>query len=196
MRLSRRKTGPATCAAARTACAVSRGSAGAVTVMFAMARIQAKSSMEWCVAPRAPYAIPLLTPTSFTFAFEYATSVLICSSARPVRKQAAEQTNGIFPAFASPAPTPTRFCSAMPTLISRSGKRSRNTPVLLDPTESLFTTTMRVSASPSATRVSEKASRQSYNMFMRPARRPPVRRPPAPVHLAKALCGATPPGPP
>src|SRR6476620_2510564 len=108
--------------------------------------------------------MPLLIPTSFTFAFEYATSALICSSARPVRKHEAEQTKGIFPAFASPAPTPTRFCSAMPTFTSRCGNRLRNAPVLLEPTESLLTTTMRSSSSPSSSSMSENAWRQSWKV--------------------------------
>src|SRR6476659_6287128 len=107
--------------------------------------------------------MPLLIPTSLTFAFEYATSALICSSARPVRKHDAEPTKGIFPAFASPAPTPTRFCSAMPTLTRRFGKRLRNGPVLLDPTESLLTTTIRSSSSPSSSSMSEKACLQSWS---------------------------------
>ena len=62
---------------------------------------------------------------------------MICSSARPVRKHDAPQVNGILPALARPALTPTRFCSAMPTLISRSGKRRLNSLRFDEPTESL-----------------------------------------------------------
>ena len=50
-------------------------------------------------------------------------SALICSSARPVRKQEAAETNGTLPPLARPAPTATIVCSAMPTLTMRSGKR-------------------------------------------------------------------------
>ena len=38
--------------------------------------------------------------------------------------------------------------TAIPTLMSRSGNRSRNAPVLLDPTESLLTTTTRSGSCP------------------------------------------------
>ena len=67
---------------------------------------------------------------------------MICSSARPVKNGDAAHTNAVNPAFARPAATPTMFCSAMPTSIKRSGKRSRNSPKLLEPTESLQTTTI------------------------------------------------------
>ena len=70
-------------------------------------------------------------------------------------------TNGIRPPLARPAPTPTRSCSAMPTLISRSGNSSRNSTRLLEPTESLQTATMRSSSRASAISSSAKALRQS-----------------------------------
>ena len=44
-------------------------------------------------------------PTRTMWCWEYAASTLICSIARAVRKQAAAETNGILPPFASPAPT-------------------------------------------------------------------------------------------
>jgi hypothetical protein len=66
IRLRRRNTGPSIAAAARTASAVSAGSAGTMTVMPAMARVQARSSIEWCVGPSSPYASPLDMPHSFT----------------------------------------------------------------------------------------------------------------------------------
>ena len=78
---------------------------------------------------------------------------MICSIARAVRKQEAAETNGILPPLARPAATPTMSCSAIPTLISRSGKRSWNVPSLLDPTESLTTATTRGSAAASSTSV-------------------------------------------
>ena len=69
-------------------------------------------------------------------------SALICSSARPVRKQDAAETNGIRPPLASPEATPTMSCSAMPTLISRSGNAFLNASSLEEPTESLTTPTI------------------------------------------------------
>ena len=71
---------------------------------------------------------------------------MICSSARPVRNGAAPETNGIRPPLASPAPTPTMFCSAIPTLISRSGNAFWKAPSLLEPTLSLTTATIRSSS--------------------------------------------------
>ena len=79
---------------------------------------------------------------------------MICSSARAVRKQDAAETNGMRPPLARPAATPTMSCSAMPTLISRSGKAFLNASSLLEPTESLTTPTMRWSASARSASVS------------------------------------------
>ena len=155
-------TGPSDEAAQRNAAAVSIGSAGTMILIPAIARSQAMSSIEWCVGPSSPYATPGLMPQSFTLVFEYATSALICSSARAVRKQDAADTNGIRPPLASPDATPTMSCSAMPTLISRSGNAFRKLFSLLDPTESLTTPTIRWSASASSASVSTYASRQSY----------------------------------
>ena len=45
----------------------------------------------------------------------------ICSVARPERNGAAAQTKGIMPALASPAPTPTMFCSAIKASVKRLG---------------------------------------------------------------------------
>ena len=59
-------------------------------------------------------------------------------------------------------PTPTMSCSAIPTLISRSGNALRKLFSLLEPTESLTTPTIRWSASASWASVSTYASRQSY----------------------------------
>ena len=87
-------TGPSISAAQRMAAAVSIGSAGTTIVMLSMARSQAMSSIEWWVGPSSPYAIPGLMPHSLTLRLEYATSALICSSARAVRKQDAAETNG------------------------------------------------------------------------------------------------------
>ena len=86
---------------------------------------------------------------------------MICSSARPVKKGAAAHTNGVNPAFAKPAATPTMFCSAMPTSIKRSGNRSRNSVKLLEPTESLQTTTILGSSLASVIRVLAKIMRLS-----------------------------------
>ena len=154
-------TGPWLAAAQRSAAAVSTGSAGTTIVILSMARSQAMSSIEWCVGPSSPYAIPGLIPHSLTLWSEYATSALICSSARPVRKQEAAETNGIRPPLARPAATPTMSCSAMPTLISRSGKAFLNASSLLEPIESLTTPTMRWSSWASAESVATYASRQS-----------------------------------
>jgi hypothetical protein len=147
-------TGPSISAAHRMAAAVSIGSAGTTIVMLSMARSQAMSSIEWWVGPSSPYAIPGLMPQSFTLRFEYATSALICSSARPVRKQAAADTKAILPPLANPAATPTMSCSAMPTLISRSGKALLNASSLLEPTESFTTPTMRWFSCANSARVS------------------------------------------
>ncbi len=136
-------TGPSTSAAQRSAAAVSIGSAGTMIVMLSMARSQAMSSIEWWVGPSSPYAMPGLMPHSLTLRKEYATSALICSSARAVRKQDAADTNGIRPPLARPAATPTMSCSAIPTLINRSGNAFLNASSLLDPTESLTTPTIR-----------------------------------------------------
>ena len=54
MRLRRKKHGPTNPAAHSTAAAVSILSAGAITGTFGSARIQAKSSIEWWVAPSSP----------------------------------------------------------------------------------------------------------------------------------------------
>src|SRR3954447_18196488 len=81
--------------------------------------------------------------------------------ARAVRKHDGAETNGMRPPFARPAATPTMSCSAIPTLISRSGNAFLNASSLLEPTESLTTPTMRWSASASSERVLTYASRQS-----------------------------------
>src|SRR5215472_3512799 len=100
-------------------------------------------------------------PQSFTLWRLYPRSALICSRARPVRKHDAPHTNGTRPPFASPALMPTMFCSAIPTLTRRSGKRLRNAFRLEDPIESFATATIRESFSARAQRASEKAARQS-----------------------------------
>ena len=64
-----------------------------------------------------------------------------------MRKQEAALTNGILPPLARPEPTPTMFCSAMPTLIVRSGHRLRKPPSLDEPMLSLTTMTIRSSRS-------------------------------------------------
>ena len=53
------------------------------------------------------------------------------------------------------------FCSAIPTSIKRSGKRSRNSPKLLEPTESLQTTTIFGSCVAKSIRVLAKIIRLS-----------------------------------
>ena len=45
---------------------------------------------------------------------------------------AKEDTNGILPAAAKPAPTEIKFCSAIPTLKKRSGHSFLNVSVLVD----------------------------------------------------------------
>src|SRR4029453_15006004 len=99
---------------------------------------------------------------NFTLRLEYATSALICSSARAVRKHDAADTKAMRPPLTSPAATPTMSCSAMPTLINRSGKAFLNASSLLEPTESLTTPTMRWFSCASSARVSTYALRQSY----------------------------------
>ena len=86
--------------------------------------------------------MPLDMPHSFTLCRLYARSAFTCSRARPVRKHDAPQVNGILPALARPALTPTRFCSAMPTLISRSGNLRLNSLRFEEPTESFTTATI------------------------------------------------------
>ena len=68
-------------------------------------------------------------------------SFLICSSERAVRKQAGDTANGILPAAASPAETPTKFCSAIPTSTICFGSSLANGTSLPEPRESLVTTT-------------------------------------------------------
>lgn len=105
--------------------------------------------------------MPGLIPHRMTGCWLYATSAFTCSSERPVRNGAAAHTKGMSPEEARPAPTPTMFCSAIPTLMSRSGNSSRNAVRLLDPTESLQTATMRESSRASCTSSSAKAVRLS-----------------------------------
>jgi len=83
---------------------------------------------------------------SFTFALVYARSTLICSMARAERKHDAPQTKGIMPPLANPAPTPTMFCSAIPTFTKRSGNFSLKFLSFADDSESLATAHTRSSA--------------------------------------------------
>src|SRR6516164_9474842 len=62
-----------------------------------------------------------------------------------VRKQAGETANTFLPADASPAATPTRFCSAMPISTICLGKFCPNGVSLPDPRESLVTTIISLS---------------------------------------------------
>ena len=190
-----RKAGLGASAAHRTAAVVWRASAGTTIFNPSMARSQAMSSIEWCVAPNSPYAKPGLMPHNFTFAALYATSALICSRARPVKKGDAAQTKGMRPALANPALTPTIFCSAIPTLTSRSGKSSLNSPRKLDPTESLHTATMRSSLPANSTSVAAKGFRQSiassFVIWLHSAPRAPGR-----IDRRSVLCDAIRPGSP
>ena len=60
--------GPSVAAAQRSAAAVSIGSAGTMMVMLSMARSQAMSSIEWCVGPSSPYAMPGAHPAELDVA--------------------------------------------------------------------------------------------------------------------------------
>src|SRR6266850_6737708 len=60
-------------------------------------------------------------------------------SKRPARKQANEQTNGIWPASARPAAMPMAFCSAMPTLKARPGNFLAKLTVIVDFEKSTMT---------------------------------------------------------
>ena len=84
----------------------------------------------------------------------------ICSKARPVANIEKEETNGILPAAARPAPTEIKFCSAIPTLKKRSGHAPLKVSVLVDLDKSasktiifVFSLPMRASALPYASRV-------------------------------------------
>ena len=84
----------------------------------------------------------------------------ICSNARPVANIAKEETNGVLPAAARPAPTEIKFCSAIPTLKKRSGQTFLNVSVLVDFDKSasntiifVFSLPMRANALPYASRV-------------------------------------------
>src|SRR5258707_14559515 len=79
---------------------------------------------------------------------------------------AAAQTNGIFPLLERPAASPTMVCSAIPTLISRSGNRLPTLLILLEPTESLTTAQIRDSCTAMSSNAAAKASRQSYSWLM------------------------------
>src|SRR5690349_7367396 len=57
-------------------------------------------------------------------------------------------------------------CSAIPTLISRSGKRLPKLLILLEPTESLTTAQIRESWTAISSSVAAKVSRQSYSWLI------------------------------
>src|SRR5215472_12521511 len=100
-------------------------------------------------------------PQIRTLALEYAMSTLICSMARAVRKHDAPHRYGTMPPFASPFPTPTMFCSAMPTLTNREGYFDLKSFILAEESESLITTHTRESCSAISSRAFAYASRQS-----------------------------------
>src|SRR5437899_1529882 len=68
-------------------------------------------------------------------------------------------TNGIFPAMASPAPTPIMLASAMPQEKKRSGNSFWKYTVMVDFERSASTTTTSLFSRPSSTSVRPKASR-------------------------------------
>src|SRR5215831_154166 len=100
-------------------------------------------------------------PQSRTLWFEYPRSAFICSRALPVRKHEAPHTKGSFPPFASPAPMPIIFCSAIPTFTNRVGNRLRKFPNFEEPTESLTTATILGSRSACSSSVLTNSSLQS-----------------------------------
>src|ERR1035437_10047143 len=65
------------------------------------------------------------------------------------------------PPLAKPAPTPTMFCSAIPTFTKRSGNLAPKFVSMVEETESFTTTHMRESCSAIASSDWEYASRQS-----------------------------------
>src|SRR5688572_6553563 len=80
-------------------------------------------------------------------------------SKRPTTKQAKEQTKGMRPARARPAPTPIMFASAMPRLTARSGNFLAKCTVIVDLLRSASSATIRSSRAPSSKRASPKAAR-------------------------------------
>ena len=62
------------------------------------------------------------------------------------------ETKGTMPALARPAAMPKAFCSAIPTLMKRSGKASPKTPILVEWAISAVSATMRGSFLPSSQR--------------------------------------------
>src|ERR687891_587901 len=103
-------------------------------------------------------AMPACVPTIFTLALVYATEIRMVSK-RPTTKQANEQTNGILPVSARPAPTPTMLDSAIPRLKARAGNRLAKLTVMVDFDRSASSVTMRSSRAPKSSRASPNAAR-------------------------------------
>ena len=119
-------TGPGTAYACSTNWARWRGSLGAITVIPGIIRITPMSSSPEWVGPAVPPLSPPIVPTIFTGNPGYAMSVRTCSWARIDANAANVVANGTLPSTASPADTPIRSCSAMPTLKNRAGCASWN----------------------------------------------------------------------
>src|SRR4051794_19438772 len=83
--------------------------------------------------------------------------------ARAVKKHDAPHKYGIIPPFASPLPTPTMFCSAIPTLTKRVGYFVLKSLNLAEESESLITAHTRRSFSAISSKALAYASRQSNN---------------------------------
>ena len=104
-------------------------------------------------------------PTSLTFLFEYATSTLICSILRMLRKQAGEATKGRLPIWAKPAAILTMFCSAIPTSTNCVGNSLAKGANEAEPRESLVNTVIAGFFFPSSINTSHIAWRLAILFF-------------------------------
>ena len=105
--------------------------------------------------------MPGLLPQSITCTLEYATSALICSSARPVRNGAAARDERDLAAVGQAGADADQVLLGDADVDQALGELLAEAARLLEPTESLQTATMRSSARASSISSSAKALRQS-----------------------------------
>ena len=128
-RPARMNSGPTYSAAAFTSLSMATSSAGQSTTNPASEQARLRSSMLICEGPSSPMEMPLCVPTTFRFTRGNAAVTRSCSNPLFITNTEKLETNGIFPAEASPAPMATMLASAMPHSTKRSGNSLANPAV-------------------------------------------------------------------
>src|SRR5262249_38238892 len=151
---------------AGTARCMDGSSAGTTTVKPGSEQASETSSMPICDGPSSPMLMPACVPTTFTSSLGNATDMRNWSYALHMTKQAKLASQARLPDDASPAATPTRFDSAMPTLKKRSGNFLAKCSVRVELLTSPSRTTISGYCSPSLANARPKASRVDLPVFM------------------------------